>query len=253
MMDGYTDIFNARGHLYNEAGSSCPGARENERAALLDLLGDVTGRRLLDIPAGGGYVADGVLSRWPQSGEIICNEPAERFAKAIRPGFTIRHDPLAALGFPDGCLDIVASLAGLHHIADRGPVFREWHRVLRPGGKIAVADVMEGSPSARFLNGFVDANTPGGHDGLFFSAGEFSRGLLDAGFTGVDENHVEVPWIFPDVPTMGNFCRTLFATTKATAEEVIEGIRGYLGWEETGAGIAMNWSLLYAAGTKADQ
>jgi len=44
----YTDIFDARGHLYNEAGSKCPQARERERAALLDLLQPVAGEVICD-------------------------------------------------------------------------------------------------------------------------------------------------------------------------------------------------------------
>ncbi len=49
----YEDIFDARGHLYNEAVSQCPGAREAERAALLDRLDARLGQVIGDAPAGG--------------------------------------------------------------------------------------------------------------------------------------------------------------------------------------------------------
>lgn len=247
MKNEYADLFNVRGHLYNEAVSSCPLARENERAALLDLIGDAAGRTVIDIPAGGGYVADGIQARWP-SASVICNEPAQRFAAAIQPCFTIRHDPMDSLGLADGSIDIIASLAGLHHVGNRLPLFREWKRVLRPGAMVAVADVMADSPTAAFLNEFVHANTPGGHEGVFFSPGEFTANLIDSGFAHVTERLIEVPWIFPNVKVMGRFCRTLFAATKATEEEVIEGIRHHLGWQEIESGIAMNWALIYASG-----
>ena len=250
MTDDYTEIFNARGHLYNEAGSSCPDARENERAALLDLIGDCDGKRVVDVPAGGGYVADGIRKRCGDSARVVCVEPAVRFAASIDPGFEIRHDPLAELSLDSESVDAVASLAGLHHMDEFGAIFTEWKRVLRPRGVLAVADVMNGTGPAAFLNEFVDAHTPGGHDGRFFEQGDLIRLLAGCGFEDASERLIEVPWCFPDVGTMVRFSRTLFATSGADDEQVLAGIERYLGWKTTARGVEMNWCLVYASGRR---
>ena len=48
----------------------------------------------------------------------------------------IRGDLRSALPFPPGHFDHVAMLAVLEHLTDPGPILREVHRILAPGGSL---------------------------------------------------------------------------------------------------------------------
>lgn len=244
--ESYEEIFNARGHLYNEAGSKCPEAREAERAALLDLLAPKAGETIVDAPAGGGYVAEGLRRRLGDAVRVICIEPAERFGAAIQPEFERRHEPLERTSLASGSVDAVASLAGLHHFRNKRPVYCEWHRILKPGGRLVVADVQVDTPTAEFLNGFVHSHTPGGHEGIFVQPGEWSRELEDAGFAVVSEELLAVPWRFPDALALEIFCHRLFGVTKADPVSTGRAIAEILGTAPDGAGgCQMAWQLRY--------
>ena len=244
--DTYEEIFNARGHLYNEATTSSPAAREAERAALITRMDLAPGQNICDLPAGGGYLADGIYRVFGEEIKIICVEPAERFGAAIHPAFQIIHQPLDSLPLPDASFDRIGSLAGLHHVADRTACYREWHRVLKPGGKIVIADVQEGTGPAGFLNEFVHEHSPGGHVGKFFKPGDFTTDLEKAGFTEVSEELVDVSWRFESTEEMIHFCKILFAVELADHGQVQAAIHRHLGFREDHGATLMNWSLRYA-------
>jgi SAM-dependent methyltransferase len=89
-------------------------------------------------------------------------------------------DASRPLPFPEGRFDAVVSNDAMCHIRDRGPVLRDWYRVMRPGARALFTDamVMTGMLSseelaARSSIGFY----------LFVPPGENERLLRDAGFT----------------------------------------------------------------------
>ena len=50
---------------------------------------------------------------------------------------------LLALPFPDSCFEVVWTQHVVMNIPDRERVYREFRRVLRPGGKLAFYDVLQ--------------------------------------------------------------------------------------------------------------
>ena len=179
--DAYTRIFEVRGGSYNAAHALVPDARDTERALLLERLDLRPGLAVLDVPAGGGYVADGLRARVGDL-SLVCVEPAAAFAAGLDRAHRRVRGALERLPFADACFDRVASLAGTHHLESRLAFFRECRRVLRRGGRFAVADAAADTPVARFLNGPVDRFTTTGHDGRFFADGEAQELLARAGF-----------------------------------------------------------------------
>jgi cyclopropane fatty-acyl-phospholipid synthase-like methyltransferase len=127
MADDYLETFEARGHEYNSAVSFCPDAREAERQAVLDLLDCQPGQTILDAPAGGGYVAEGLNERMAGNVTILCAEPSARFAAGINDRFVTEICPLEKTGLENESVDGVVSLSGLHHVSDKCSIYRNGH------------------------------------------------------------------------------------------------------------------------------
>lgn len=66
----------------------------------------------------------------------------------------------------------------------------------------------ENTSTGAFLNGFVDRYSDEGHKGIFIGLDEFQCELSAVGFNVECCELVDVPWLFPDIETMGVFCRT---------------------------------------------
>lgn len=133
-MNDYLKTFDARGHLYNDAMATCPHARDAELCALLDRARMVPGQVIMDAPAGGGYVADGVYERLEGEVELICIEPSAKFAQAISSSYRIYNCSVHDVPLQSDGVDCILSLAGLHHVPERRPIYTEWFRLLKGGG-----------------------------------------------------------------------------------------------------------------------
>jgi SAM-dependent methyltransferase len=142
----------------------------------------------------------------------------------------------------DSGVDYVVSLAGLHHEPSLPDVFKEMRRLLRPGGRAVLADVAIDTSPARFLNGFVAANCPLGHDGRFLDE-RTGPALEAAGFDIAEDGLVATPWTFATLDEAGEFCRHLFGMTGLTAIQVADALEREIGFDVVDGQLHLRWML----------
>jgi len=108
------------------------------RPAIVNLAGDVTGRRILDAGCGAGPLAAALRDK----GAVVTgiDASAEMLSLARRrlgDDVTLRVADLGdRLPFADGTFDDVVASLVLHYLEDWGPTLAEMRRVLRPGGRM---------------------------------------------------------------------------------------------------------------------
>jgi len=89
---------------------------------------------------------------------------------------TVEQADATALPVPDASQDLVVSLHTLHHLPDWTAALAEYARVLRPGGRLAYAELTARLLDARWFR-LVSR-----HPADRFSEDELLAGLEDAGF-----------------------------------------------------------------------
>jgi ubiquinone/menaquinone biosynthesis C-methylase UbiE len=164
--------------------------------------------------------------------------------------YTIYNCPITEIPVADGYFDRVGSLAGLHHVKNKLPFFREVARVLKPDGVIAVGDVLADSTVARFLNGPVDRYTASGHRGIFIRHGDFPGWFERSGIELVIEEYSQFHWSFDSVRQMVDYCQHLFGMVKASKRQVNDALHEHFDIQRDGDKVMLPWALLYSVGKR---
>lgn len=238
----YKDIFNQRADSYHKAMLEYPQARDQEFQAVLDMVRFAKDDTVIDYPAGGGYLSWYV----PRDIQMVHVETSELFAELGHSRSPFPQQLCACNEIDQNCnsVDWILSVAGLHHVMNKLPLFKEFARTLRPGGQLVMADASQGSKVARFLDDWVGSHSSTGHTGSYFNdttLKEINRAGL--ALLRLQEKHYH--WRFPSKQDAARYCKLMFGADLASEAEMLEALEQYLGFEQLEQGVGLKWQLQF--------
>jgi demethylmenaquinone methyltransferase / 2-methoxy-6-polyprenyl-1,4-benzoquinol methylase len=154
MFDGIAPVYDAMNRAMT-AGLDGRWRRLTARAVVSP------GDRVLDACCGTGDLA---LAAQAKGGHVTGLDFSERMLeRARRKSATVEwvHGDLLALPFPDGSFDAATVGFGLRNVEDLGRAVAELRRVLRPGGRLGILDVVRPTgPASYFYRVWFDRLIP---------------------------------------------------------------------------------------------
>jgi ubiquinone/menaquinone biosynthesis C-methylase UbiE len=167
------------------------------RESFADDLGLQAGDRVLDVGCGTGRLAMTFATQVAPSGSVAGIDPAPEMIKRATSRARKQQVPVAfqvafaqRLPFPNATFDAVACTLALHHVAedDQQSAVQEMHRVLKPDGRLLIAEFDQGHGPHALLR-WLRPSAPE-------HMAERAHQLVDAaGFTAVTGRPTNLSWL----------------------------------------------------------
>jgi ubiquinone/menaquinone biosynthesis C-methylase UbiE len=224
------------------------------------------GQHVLDVATGTGIAAEAAIAVVGSAGHVTATDNSQAMVErashrlAGSPNASVVVDDGQSLSFADGTFDAVVCSFGLMFFADPACGLSEFHRVLRPGGRVAVSVLTtpERSYNGR-INVVIARRVPSLAEATArtFSIGGESRlrFLFDrAGFRDVETTTEAHAFVFPSFDAYfepferggGSSGQAYVALPEAERRAVREEVQRDLG--DTGGPIRLDVEFRFASG-----
>lgn len=242
---------------------------------MLDLARIEPGQRVLDVAAGAGEPALSAAERVGPGGYVLATDISEGIIELARQvarerglqQIETRRMDGEKLDLPDACFDAVLCRLGLMYMPHPVTALREWRRVLKPGGRVAVAVFSApdqnswGAVPASIIRQRAQLPPPvPGQPGPFSlgGAGVLQAMLHEAGFAAPEVRAVPVPhraasaaqYVQVAREAFGGFNAMMAHLPPQERESVWDEVEGALRAFESSDGFEVPGECLVGAGTK---
>ncbi len=164
-----------------------------------------SGETVLDIGSGGGIDCFEASRRVGAQGKVIGIDMTDEMLSLARSQAPIVASNLGyassnvdfrkgfadAMPVEDGCVDLIVSNCVINLAPDKLKVFREMHRVLKPGGRFTISDIVADQPIPNYM--IQDKEKWGDCLSGALTLSDYWGGLREAGFSGIHQVGF-IPW-----------------------------------------------------------
>lgn len=177
----------SREFFNSQAVQNMPSPGQTWRALCLGLIRVIRGQRILDLGCGNGRLAillaqsgNAVIGIDNSDEQIRLARSNPASAAGFSPGGSLefRQAPMEATGLPDASFDTVILSQSLHHAAKPKEALAESRRLLAPGGRILILDLL--------AHGEEWMRTRFGDFWLGFTQSDLEGWLKESGFADVN-------------------------------------------------------------------
>jgi demethylmenaquinone methyltransferase/2-methoxy-6-polyprenyl-1,4-benzoquinol methylase len=136
------DLFNETAHHYDTVEKIFLNGGLVYRRLSMRIAGMRPGMKVLDVATGTGAVARGAVRNVGPGGRVFGVDPSSGMLHQARKVFRgpLTHGVAQALPFADDSFDFVTMGIALRHVSDLKATFREYYRVLAPGGRLWILE-----------------------------------------------------------------------------------------------------------------
>jgi arsenite methyltransferase len=244
-----------RAQLFKDAMRDYPHARRDDFDLMRKHLDPQAGDFVLGFGEGSGYFCRTIADAVGSSGRYVITEPSpEMFHNVPQSVLDLPHvftkiSPIEELDMPAGSFDKAWACGAFHHCPHQTQAIARIHHALKPGGRMVIFDIFQGTPLARHFDTCVARYCVTGHEVKMMSE-EFARSLCFlAGFDDAKVRIVDVPHrlVFANEWEMGDFCYKMHALTrmKGSRDECIErtvlGLKEHLTVDHVGGKVILHF------------